>query len=188
MEEKTNPERHLLVLPRRAPEAAVHGDGTEELRIHHPGAEVRSGAARGNDSQPGVPELDHVSRGDVFWRLGRRQWRHQFGQRRHTLPIAIAVHFWLTIIFTGCGTPRWQQLYDDSKLKLHQGYYDAAIREAADGYLKTQRKKDVAWSWRFRILKAEGLMRNRMAEQAAALLAEDPPQNLPLHTLGRTSI
>ncbi len=91
----------------------------------------------------------------------------------------------MTIIFTGCGTPRWQQLYDDSKLKLHQGYYDAAIREAADGYLKTQRKKDVAWSWRFRILKAEGLMRNRMAEEAAALLAEDPPQNLPLDIVGR---
>jgi CHAT domain-containing protein len=90
----------------------------------------------------------------------------------------------VTIIFAGCGTPHWQQLYDDSKLKLHQGYYDAAIREAADGYLKAQRK-DVAWSWRFRILKAEGLMRNRMAEEAVALLAEDPPQNLPLEIIGR---
>ncbi|HJX84730.1 MAG TPA: CHAT domain-containing protein [Candidatus Angelobacter sp.] len=69
------------------------------------------------------------------------------------------------------------KLYDDALQKMHQGYYDAAISQAGDGDTLANKREDAVWSWRFRLLEAEALMRNGMGQQSVALLAQDPPAN-----------
>jgi len=122
----------------------------------------------------------------VFGDCRLRERGKHFWQRRHNLPVIHALQLGLVICLAGCGSS-WQQLYDHANLNLHQGYYEAAIQEAEDGYRKAQ-TKDVGWSWRFRILKAEGLMRNRLAEEAVSLLREDPPHDLPLDIRARKKL
>jgi len=90
------------------------------------------------------------------------------------------------LCFVGC-TPAWQPLYDDANLKLQQGDYDAAIQKADAGY-RQSRNKDPLWSWRFRILQAEALLRNHQPEKSADLLGEDPPPSLPVEITARKRI
>jgi CHAT domain-containing protein/tetratricopeptide (TPR) repeat protein len=87
----------------------------------------------------------------------------------------------------GCKQASWQPRYDDAHLKLQQGYYDGAIQAASEGYRQSQ-KKDALWSWRFRILQAEALMRNRQFKQSVDLLVENPPPNLPPEITARKRI
>jgi CHAT domain-containing protein/tetratricopeptide (TPR) repeat protein len=89
------------------------------------------------------------------------------------------------LCFVGC--TNWQSLYDDANLKLQQGYYDAAIQKADVGY-RQSRNKDPLWSWRFRILKAEALLRNRQAKESADLLGENPPPSFPTEITARKRI
>jgi CHAT domain-containing protein/tetratricopeptide (TPR) repeat protein len=90
------------------------------------------------------------------------------------------------LCFIGCKRD-WQSLYDDANLKLQQGYYDAAIQKADLGYRQSQ-NKDSFWSWRFRILKAEALLRNRHPKESADLLGENPPTSLPAEITARKRI
>src|SRR5258707_2225732 len=115
MEEKANPELHLLVLPRWAPEADLQGHGTEELRINHSCTQVWSSAAGGNDSQPRISSPDYVQGRYVLgdgWLWYRR---NQFRQRRHPLSVigvAISVCFCL---LTACNRTSRQSLYPDAR-------------------------------------------------------------------------
>ncbi len=86
----------------------------------------------------------------------------------------------------GC-TPAWRPLYDDANLKLQQGYYDAAIQKAGEGYRQSQ-NKDALWSWRFRILQAEALLRNRRPKESVDLLGESPAPSLPVEITARKRI
>jgi CHAT domain-containing protein/tetratricopeptide (TPR) repeat protein len=70
---------------------------------------------------------------------------------------------------------------------MQQGYYEAAIQKAGDGYRQSH-SNDPAWPWRFRILQAEALMRNRQLKDSLELLAEDPPSNLPVEIAARKRI
>jgi CHAT domain-containing protein len=90
------------------------------------------------------------------------------------------------VCFIGC-KPDWQSLYDDANLKLQQGYYDAAIQKADVGY-RQSRNKDPLWSWRFRILEAEALLRNHQPKESVDLLGENPPPSLPVEITARKRI
>lgn len=79
-----------------------------------------------------------------------------------------------------------QALYRDANQKLQQGYYDAAIKEARDGYRRSQ--SDISWNWRFRILEAEVLLRNRQSKDSVALLTEDTPASLPVEIAVRKKL
>lgn len=68
---------------------------------------------------------------------------------------------------------------------MQQGYYDEALRKTKDGYRRSQ--KDTSWNWRFRILEAEVLMRNRQVD-SVDLLTEDPPSTLPPEIIGHKKI
>jgi CHAT domain-containing protein len=79
-------------------------------------------------------------------------------------------------------------LFDDAHYQLQQGYYDKAIAEAGDGYRQTAEKKDILWAWRFRILRAEALTRNRQAKESVESLTEDPPASLPVEVRARKKL
>jgi CHAT domain-containing protein/Tfp pilus assembly protein PilF len=70
---------------------------------------------------------------------------------------------------------------------LTQGFFDAALREADQGYRETE-GRDLLWSWKFRILKAEMYLRQGSPQKSVELLAEDPPPNLPLEVSARRRI
>ena len=90
----------------------------------------------------------------------------------------------LLVGIAACRQTPWQQLFDEAHSQLQQGYYDKAIAEAGDGYSRAA-KKDALWAWRFRILQAQALTRNRQAKQSIELLAEDPPSAFPLEIRAR---
>jgi CHAT domain-containing protein len=87
----------------------------------------------------------------------------------------------------GCRHLSWQSLYDDAHIKLQQGYYAAAIQKADVGY-RQSRNKDSFWNWRFRLLKAEALLRNHQPKESADLLGEDPPPSFPVEITARKRI
>jgi CHAT domain-containing protein/Tfp pilus assembly protein PilF len=81
---------------------------------------------------------------------------------------------------SGCNLgPEPQPLYLDARQKLTQGFFDAALQEADQGYRISERS-DNLWSWKFRILKAEVYLRQGSPQKSVELLAEDPPPNSPL--------
>src|SRR5258708_7913903 len=181
MEEKANPELHLLVLSSRAPEAAVQRHGAEELRLHHPGAQVWSGAAGGNVSQPGVPTPHDVSRGYVLGNHGLRKRGHWHGQRRRSArwldcgSIRLVI---LIVCVAGCQHPAdFSAQYSDARLKLREGYRDKALLLADAGFRESQGLGGT-WSWMFRILKAEVLLQQDSPQQVLTLLAPEPPESL----------
>jgi len=70
---------------------------------------------------------------------------------------------------------------------LAQGYFDAALQEADQGYRKTE-KRDRLWSWKFRILKAEVGLRRGDLRQTVDLLSPEPPSQLPVELIVRRKI
>jgi CHAT domain-containing protein len=70
-------------------------------------------------------------------------------------------------------------LYSDGTARLRQGYDDAALQLAEQGYRESE-PRDAVWSWRFRILKAEALIRKRMPDRAVDLLNAEPPGTVPV--------
>lgn len=63
-------------------------------------------------------------------------------------------------------------------MKLQQGYLDAALQGAEQGVRESE-NKSLVWHSRFRLLKAETLMRLGKAGEALSLMQPDPPPNLP---------
>jgi CHAT domain-containing protein len=72
-------------------------------------------------------------------------------------------------------------------MNLQQGNYAAAIQKAGDGYRQSH-GKDPLWSWRFRILQAEALLRNHQSKESVDLLGESPPSSLPVEITVRKRI
>src|SRR5260221_1450767 len=179
MEEKANPELHLLVLPRGTPEAAAQGYGTEELRVDYPGTQVRSGEAGGDVSQPGIPTPDDVQGRHVlgdYW-LGQR-W-HWHGQRWLTARRLICCIIWVFVCVISCRHgANFSLQYSDARLKLRQGYWDTAFQLADAGYRESS-LHDTDWNWRFRVLKAEALLKLDHPQQALELLAHEPAESIP---------
>ena len=83
--------------------------------------------------------------------------------------------------------PNWQASYVDARLKFEKGYTSQASQLADEGYRGSEKHEPI-WSWRFRILKAQALLRQGPADQAAALLAADPPVDSPLDVSVRRKI
>ena len=71
-----------------------------------------------------------------------------------------------------------QQLFDLAHQDLDQGYYAKAIKESEEGY--RQAGKDLFWSWKFRVIEAEALMRDYRFKESIDLLKDNPPAELPV--------
>ncbi len=87
----------------------------------------------------------------------------------------------------GCHRTSLQQLYDDAHLQLQQGYYEKVIPEATEG-IRRSTPNDPLWSWKFRLVEAEALMRRGQVKQSLDVLAEDPSPGLPIEIRGRKKI
>src|SRR4029077_9684720 len=114
------------------------------------------------------------------------RWKRFHDQWRPSISIECLILCLCILWLAGC-RPAWQPLYVDANLKLQQGYYDAAIQRAAEGYRQSQ-NKDALWSWRFRILQAEALLRNRQPKESVDLLGDSPPPSLPVEIRVRKRI
>lgn len=78
----------------------------------------------------------------------------------------------------GCRTrPNLQARYSEATTKFQLGESDTALELAEAGYHQAE-NRDPAWSWRFRILKAQMLLRKHAANQSASLLEAQAPSNL----------
>jgi CHAT domain-containing protein len=64
--------------------------------------------------------------------------------------------------------------------------FDEALRKADEGY--RQSRSDPAWSWKFRTLKAEVLLRKALPDEALSLLADKPPPEVPAAVVARKRI
>jgi CHAT domain-containing protein/tetratricopeptide (TPR) repeat protein len=69
-----------------------------------------------------------------------------------------------------------QKTYEDAWIKLKRGELGAALIET-DGALKLFPANGDLWHWRFTVLKAEILVRQRSSNEALALLAPELPSN-----------
>jgi CHAT domain-containing protein len=87
----------------------------------------------------------------------------------------------------GCHSrPSVESLYSTAQLKLQQGYLDAALQQAEQGYRDS--KSSPLWNWRFRLLEAEILGRRGSPANGLALLQPDPPPDLPLEIKARRKV
>jgi CHAT domain-containing protein/Tfp pilus assembly protein PilF len=88
----------------------------------------------------------------------------------------------------GCNAdPKPEVLYADARLKLTEGFFEAALKEANQGYREAGRDNPL-WSWRFRLLQAEVYLRQGKPDQSVELLSPDPPPDSSLDILARRRI
>jgi CHAT domain-containing protein len=86
-------------------------------------------------------------------------------------------------MLAGCHRqPTLEFRYREARLKLQQGYVELALREAERGYLETE-NRDQPWNHRFRLLRAEALIRLGKTSEALSLLEFEPP-SAPFFDLG----
>ena len=86
----------------------------------------------------------------------------------------------LVLASGGCTRPLWyspERDYQDCWLKLKRGDLKAASEEM-DGALRRFPSPDTDWHWRFTVLRAEILMRQRLNDESLALLKPDLPPSL----------
>jgi CHAT domain-containing protein len=67
---------------------------------------------------------------------------------------------------------------------MRQGYLPAAF-QLADAGFRNSENRDLAWNWKFRILKAETLLLQRKPGEAASLLSPPAPPALPADVSAR---
>jgi len=87
------------------------------------------------------------------------------------------VFFLLVVALLGCKSSRRhsiQQAYEDCRLKMNRGELQEARAEAESG-LRRFPTEDTTWHWRFTVLKAEILVRQRFNKEALALLEPELP-------------
>ena len=85
--------------------------------------------------------------------------------------------FLLVVALLGCKSSRRhsiQQAYEDCRLKMNRGELQEARAEAESG-LRRFPTEDTTWHWRFTVLKAEILVRQRFNKEALALLEPELP-------------
>jgi CHAT domain-containing protein/Flp pilus assembly protein TadD len=81
-------------------------------------------------------------------------------------------------LLAGCNhAPDFNSKFDEAQLKYRQGYTEAAMQVIDSLYRKSE--NDPVWHWKFRILKAQALLRKGQTEQAAFLLGSEPPAIVP---------
>ena len=91
----------------------------------------------------------------------------------------------MVLVMAGCHSePGVALRYSYARAKLEQGYLDSAL-EAADRELNQD--NSALWSWRFRLIRAEALIRRGKADEANDLLRGEPP-SLPTDVLARRKI
>lgn len=73
---------------------------------------------------------------------------------------------------------QWRQQYQESRQKLQDGYFEAALKLADDGERKTA-GKSAEWYWRFRTLRAEADLRLARPEEALSLTGSQLPTAIP---------
>lgn len=79
---------------------------------------------------------------------------------------------------TGCDATRRASLekkYEDARQQLQRGFTDESLRLAKAGLADSSRFPDL--NWKFRILTAEGVIRQSQFAQALELLQPDPPSD-----------
>lgn len=81
----------------------------------------------------------------------------------------------------------WEARYSDARLNFRQGYADTALKLTDAGYRESA-SDNLLWNWKFRILKAELLLRMGMPGQSADLLTPEPPANAPIEIPARRRI
>jgi CHAT domain-containing protein len=94
------------------------------------------------------------------------------------------------LVLEGCKyvcQPNWQERYSEALFKYRQGYTDSAIQAADAGYKQSERNA-TAWSWKFRILNAQALLRQHRPELAVSLLQPTPSAQLPIEVHVRRKI
>jgi CHAT domain-containing protein/Tfp pilus assembly protein PilF len=83
------------------------------------------------------------------------------------------------LALAGCHwRPSAESQFSQARLQFEQGYLDTALQAAERGYRDTE-KDDSVWTWRFRLLRAEALIRLGRASDALALLQLKAPPGLP---------
>jgi CHAT domain-containing protein len=91
----------------------------------------------------------------------------------------------MVLVFAGCRSERGEELsYSQARTKLEQGYLDYAL-QSADRELRHENTP--LWTWRFRLIRAEVLIRRGKADEASNLLRIEPP-SLPADLLARRKI
>ena len=87
--------------------------------------------------------------------------------------------------FVGCTKDAsFEQSRSEIRLKLREGYLDQALQLSEQAYSKSE-GKDPVWHWRFRVLKAETLVRRASYKDALTLLEPEPPSSYPLDVVAR---
>lgn len=81
----------------------------------------------------------------------------------------------------------WEARYSDARRNFRQGYADTALKLTDAGYRESA-SDNLLWNWKFRILKAELLLRMDTPGQSADLLAPEPPANAPIEITVRRRI
>jgi CHAT domain-containing protein len=109
---------------------------------------------------------------------GRRHHRNKWWQAGAVISL-----FLLVALIPGCQSARWDHLQADAQLKIRQGYLQKGIEEANEGLSATSRSYE--WNWKFRLVKADGLLRSGSAQQAIETLQPEPPQGLASEIFGR---
>lgn len=91
-------------------------------------------------------------------------------------------------LLAGCqGSFEPQVIYSDARQKLTQGLFGAALQEADQGYRETERN-DLPWNWKFKILRAEILLRQGKPQQSVDLLVQEPLPNSGIDILASRRI
>src|SRR5436305_1389472 len=119
----------------------------------------------------------NVSRADVFfWSW---DWRRRYLKRwlySATLGSSLVVLALLSTV--GCkttGRGSLEKRYSEARLQLQRGFANESLQLANAGLADSSRFPDL--NWKFRILTAEGLIRQSHFAQALELLQPDPPSN-----------
>lgn len=68
-------------------------------------------------------------------------------------------------------------IYSHARYELTQGFFEDALSEADQGYRRSG--SDPVWAWKFKVLKAEILLRQGKPKDALALVSQDSLQGLP---------
>src|SRR5690348_10964845 len=160
----------------RRPRGVAHG--ASWLWLHHLYSQIRRGSPGRTD---GLQALRHPEYGQGRYVLNgnrhRRSRRHFWWWRNYARPLTLCSIAFLLIV-SGCRKPDWQQQHTQAVADYRSGNSGGALI-LADAALRQDGKIDPSWVWKFRILKAEILLRRDAANQAEMLLELPIPPNLP---------
>ena len=136
---------------------------------------VRSPQPGCNDTNDDHPRFRHNS--NKFLTTGDYNRRRR---RRSRISIELCLTLIAILSLAGCSRQahlRAEDAYRDARAKFERGDLAQAI-DASDQSYRHFQKSQVAWAWRFRVLKAEVLVWQGKSKDSLELLAEDPPASL----------